>query len=174
MKKLNKLKDTMQLEKNKKQLLVMNIESIQEEIADKLKAVAEGQNNDDNIDDLLSEIKQLKEQKETEKVKLDAFETRESNLQEMARDTKNEYLAAKKEYQKKIDDSLEVVKELKRKFNDDIKAIEKERINLSNELSNHRIKVKRAIENILSEKEVREIGYTGNWYSNDIKKFKIK
>ena len=164
----------MQLEKNKKQLLVMNIESIQEEIADKLKAVAEGQNNDDNIDDLLSEIKQLKEQKETEKVKLDAFETRESNLQEMARDTKNEYLAAKKEYQKKIDDSLEVVKELKRKFNDDIKAIEKERINLSNDLSSHRIEVKRAIENILSEKEVREIGYTGNWYRNDIKKFKIK
>lgn len=154
MKKLKQLKALLQSEKEKKSNLVGNIQDIDKQLNEKTKQLAEDQNNNIDVDDLVKDIKDLRNQKETEKIKLEAFESREAEIEVLANEVKSEFLQAKKEYQEKIRESTVKVKQLKKQFNDDIAREKEFRTSLTNELNQSRFEVESTIRGIIPTKGV--------------------
>ena len=171
MKAVKELKNQLELENANKNKVKDNITQLENDIKAKLSEMAETQNK--NIDGalVLAEIKKLKEQKQDEKIKLEAIESNETDHKALAEKSKQDYLSEVEEYKKEIAKSWARAKQKKEEFNIFIEKEKEIRNQLNSKVSIKRNETEKVIRGIIS---IKQIKYPPSVNFIDLKRLKIK
>jgi ABC-type Na+ efflux pump permease subunit len=142
---------------DKRDILESTIKNLKAKKQDLLQDIGEKQNQDLETEDLFQELKEVNEELQDTKLKLEAFNSIKVNFEDLAKDTLEDYKKAEAEYNQKIKKSMETVEELKANFNKVILEEKEKRLNLVNELNQLRAETEKATKGFIDTKELTRL-----------------
>ena len=169
MKNLEQLKGKLASKKGLENELTGKLETINEQLKEKLQKIGQDSTGNKDVEKLVQEVKELKQQKQDIEIRLEGFHAAQEDLQELAQKAVDEFVIFNREYESKIKESTEEVNAAIEEYNAKIEEAKEYRTRLTDELNDKKRDTESTIRGIL---QVKELDRVSQPYLGDIKVIK--